>query len=119
MPRIVRGGLIQARVTHEGTAPLKTIKRAMIEKHLKLIEQAARKKCQVVCLQEIFYGPYFPAEENNHWHGLTEPIPDGPTIKLMRSVAKKHGMVLIVPIYEVEGTGVYYNAAAVIDADGK
>ena len=119
MPRIVRGGLIQARVTHEGTAPLKTIKQAMIEKHLKLIEQAAKKKCQVVCLQEMFYGPYFPAEQKTHWYGLTERIPDGPTIKLMRSVAKEHGMVLIVPIYEVEGTGVYYNAAAVIDADGK
>ena len=45
MPRIVRGGLIQATVTHEGTAPLDTIKQAMIEKHLKLIEEAARKGC--------------------------------------------------------------------------
>ena len=43
MPRIVRGGLIQATVTHEGTAPLDTIKQAMIEKHLKLIEEAKRK----------------------------------------------------------------------------
>ncbi len=119
MPRIVRGGLIQARVTHDGDAPLKTIKQAMIAKHLKLIEQAARKKCQVVCLQEMFYGPYFPAEQKDRWHGLTECIPDGPTISLMRATAKRHGLVLIVPIYEVEGTGVYYNAAAVIDADGK
>jgi beta-ureidopropionase len=119
MPRIVRGGLIQARTTHDGNAPLKTIKQAMIEKHLKLIEQAARKKCQIVCLQEIFYGPYFPAEQKSRWRGLTEPIPDGPTIRLMRATAKRLGIVLIVPIYEVEGTGIYYNAAAVIDADGK
>ena len=119
MPRIVRAGLIQAHVTHDGNAPLKTIKRAMIAKHLKLIEQAARKKCQIVCLQEIFYGPYFPAEQKDRWHGMTERIPDGPTISLMRATAKRHGIVLIVPIYEVEGTGVYYNAAAVIDADGK
>src|SRR5580692_3472122 len=119
MPRIVRGGLIQARVTHPGTAPLKTIKQAMIEKHLKLIESAARKKCQVICLQEMFYGPYFPAEEKPRWRALTEPIPDGPTIRLMRATAKRLGIVLIVPIYEVEGSGVYYNAAAVIDADGK
>lgn len=119
MPRIVRGGLIQARVTHDGTAPLKTIKQAMIAKHLKLIEQAARKKCQIVCLQELFFAPYFPAEQNDRWHGLTERIPDGPTISLMRATAKRLGLVLIVPIYEVEGTGVYYNATAVIDADGK
>ena len=77
MPRIVRGGLIQARVTHPGTAPLKTIKRAMIEKHLKLIGQAARKGCQVVCLQEIFYGPYFPAEQKTHWYAMTERSPTG------------------------------------------
>jgi N-carbamoylputrescine amidase len=119
MARIVRAGLIQARVTHPGTAPLKTIKQAMIEKHLKLIAQAAKQNCQVVCLQEMFYGPYFPAEQKDRWRGLTERIPDGPTISLMRSVAKRHGMVLIVPIYEVESTGVYYNAAAVIDGDGK
>jgi beta-ureidopropionase len=37
---------------------------------------------------------------------------------LMREVAKKHGIVLVVPIYEEEIAGLYYNAAAVIDADG-
>jgi N-carbamoylputrescine amidase len=119
MPRIVRGGLIQATVTHEGTAPLDTIKQAMIEKHLKLIEEAARKGCQVVCLQELFYGPYFCAEQKTHWYAMTEPVPDGPTTQLMCETAKRLGLVLIVPVYEVEGTGIYYNTAAVIDADGK
>ncbi len=37
----------------------------------------------------------------------------------MQEAAKKHGMVIIVPIYEEEITGVYYNTAAVIDADGR
>jgi N-carbamoylputrescine amidase len=37
----------------------------------------------------------------------------------MRDVARSREMVLIVPIYEEEITGVYYNTAAVIDADGK
>ena len=40
---------------------LSKIKKAMLEKHLKLIEQAARKKVQILCLQELFYGPYFCA----------------------------------------------------------
>jgi N-carbamoylputrescine amidase len=119
MPRIVRGGLIQATVTHEGTAPLDTIKQAMIEKHLKLIEEAARKACQVVCLQELFYGPYFCAEQKAHWYALTEPVPSGPTTRLMCETAKRLGLVLIAPVYEVEGTGIYYNTAAVIDADGR
>ena len=119
MPRIIRGGLIQATVTHEGTAPIDTIKQAMIEKHLRLIEEAARKGCQVVCLQELFYGPYFCAEQKAHWYDMTEPVPSGPTTQLMCETAKRLGLVLIVPVYEVEGTGIYYNTAAVIDADGK
>jgi beta-ureidopropionase len=46
-------------------------------------------------------------------------VPDGPTIKLMQKLAAKYGMVIVVPIYEKEMTGLYYNTAAVIDADGK
>ncbi|MFN4150776.1 MAG: nitrilase-related carbon-nitrogen hydrolase, partial [Candidatus Sericytochromatia bacterium] len=50
---------------------------------------------------------------------LAEEIPNGPTTQLMMEYAKKHNMVIVVPIYEKEMTGVYYNTAAVIDADGK
>ena len=63
-------------------------------------------------------GPYFCAEQKTKWYELTEEIPDGPTTKLMQDIAKRLGMVIVVPIYEVEKTGVYYNTAAVIDADG-
>lgn len=118
MARIVRGGLIQCTSTHEGTAPLAEIKAAMIEKNIGYLEEAAKEGCQVVCLQEIFYGPYFPAEQAMRWYGMTEEIPNGPTIQLMCETAKRLGMVLIVPIYEIEQAGVYYNTAAVIDADG-
>jgi N-carbamoylputrescine amidase len=119
MSRTVRCGLIQASNVLGANQPLEKIKKAMIEKHLKLIEQAAKKKVQVLCLQEIFYGPYFCAEQNTRWYELTEPVPDGPTIKLMQKIAAKHRMVIVVPIYEKEMTGLYYNTAAVIDADGK
>jgi len=47
-----------------------------------------------------------------------ERIPDGETTQLMREYAAKHSMVIVVPLYEEEMTGVYYNTAAVIDADG-
>ena len=59
MPRVVRGGLIQATLCEPATSPVEKIKRAMIEKHVALIEQAAEKGAEVVCLQELFYGPYF------------------------------------------------------------
>jgi N-carbamoylputrescine amidase len=46
-------------------------------------------------------------------------VPDGYTTKLMQEYAKKYRMVMVVPVYEEAMTGVYYNTAAVIDADGK
>ena len=119
MSRIVRCGLIQATNVLGPDHSLEKIKKAMIEKHLKLIEQAAKKKVQILCLQEIFYGPYFCAEQSPRWYELTEAVPDGPTVKLMQKVAAKHHMVIVVPVYEKEMTGLYYNTAAVIDADGK
>src|SRR2546426_825177 len=119
MPRIVRCGLIQASNALGGSHSLPQIKKAMIEKHLKLIEQAARKKAQVLCLQELFSGPYFCAEQNVRWYQLTERVPEGPTIRLMQKVAARHRMVLVVPVYEEQMAGVYFNPAAVIDADGR
>jgi len=118
MSRIVRAGLIQATLCEPATSPIEKIKKAMIDKHVALIEQAAGKGVQVLCLQELFYGPYFCAEQKTKWYDLTERIPDGPTTKLMQELAKKHEMVLVVPMYEEDLTGVYYNTAAVIDADG-
>jgi beta-ureidopropionase len=96
-----------------------SIKENAIQKHIKLVDQAAAKGVKILCLQELFYGPYFPAEQNTKWYSLVEKIPDGPTVKLFQEKAKKHGMVMVVPIYEEVMAGVYYNTAAVIDADGK
>ena len=100
MPRNVRCALIQASNALPTNRPLAQIRKAMIDKHLKLIEQAAKKKAQILCLQELFYGPYFCAEQNARWYELTEKVPDGPTIQLMQKVAKKHGMVIVASIYE-------------------
>ncbi len=118
MPRIVRGGLIQMSLPAAPPAPLSDLKQAMIDKHLPLIEEAGRRGVQVLCLQEIFFGPYFCPSQDAAWYDTAEPVPDGPTVRLMQSLAKKHRMVMIVPVYEAEMAGVYYNTAAVIDADG-
>ena len=115
---MVRCGLIQAKNELGSDHPLGDIKRAMIDKHIKMLEDAAAKGVNILCLQELFYGPYFPAEQDTKWYDLTEGIPDGPTIQLMMKQAKKHKLVLLVPIYEEEITGVYYNTTAIIDADG-
>ena len=118
MPQIVHCGLIQASNACATSESLETIRTANIEKHLKMIDEAGKKGVQILSMQEIFTGPYFCAEQTTRWYDTTERIPDGPTVKLMQEYAKKYSMVIVVPIYEEDGTGIYYNTAAVIDADG-
>lgn len=118
MPRIVKAGLIQCSLSESADKPIEVIKKSMLDKHIGFIEDAGRKGVQILCLQEIFYGPYFCAEQKTKWYQSVEKIPDGPTVKLMQEFARKYQMAIIVPIYEEEMTGVYYNTAAVIDADG-
>jgi len=119
MSRIVKCGLIQASNACSTDEPIEKIKQANIEKNLKFIDEAATRGVQIICMQEVFTTPYFCAEQEPRWYAAVERIPDGPTANLMQEAAKKHGMAIIVPIYEEEITGVYYNTAAVIDADGK
>ncbi len=118
MARMVRGGLIQATLCEPVSSGVEKVKQAMIDKHVDLIGKAAEKGVQVLCMQELFYGPYFCAEQDPKWYALTERIPDGPTVRCMQELAKKYGMAIVVPIYEEDLTGVYYNTAAMIDADG-
>ena len=112
MARIVRAALLQAEWTGD--------KESMIEKHIKYAREAAAQGAKVMCFQELFYGPYFCQVQDPQYFSYTEHIPDGPTTKRMQELAKETGMVLIVPMYEEDDqtTGIYYNTAAVIDADG-
>ena len=118
MSHFVKCGLIQASNACDTSEPIETIRSANIAKHMKFIDRAGEAGVQILCMQEIFTGPYFCAEQTPRWYEATEYIPDGPTTRLMQETAKKYEMVIIVPLYEVESTGVYYNTAAVIDADG-
>jgi len=119
MSRIIKAGLIQAHNVAPTDAPIPEIRQANLDHQMKMVEDAARQGVQMLCFQEIFTTPYFCAEQKTRWYEAVERIPDGPTVKLMQDVAKQYGMVLIVPIYEEEMSGIYYNSAAVIDADGK
>ena len=94
-------------------------KEAMIDKHEAAVHEAAKQGAQVMCFQELFYGPYFCQVQEVEYYGYTEYIPDGPTTQRFQSIAKETGMVLVLPMYEVTQPGTYYNTAAVIDADGK
>ncbi|MGZ7080824.1 MAG: nitrilase-related carbon-nitrogen hydrolase, partial [Thermoanaerobaculia bacterium] len=118
MARIVKAGLIQTSLAAKTDEKIETIRNAQIERTLKYIDQAGADGVQILCMQEIFTGPYFCAEQNPRWYDSVEKIPEGPTTKLMQEYAKRYKMVIVVPLYEEDTTGVYYNTAAVLDADG-
>jgi len=118
MPGKVQIGLIQATHDVHGDEPVQIHKEKAMEKHIRLVREAAAKGAQIICLQEIFYGPYFCAEQKTKWYESAEEVPEGPTVQLFQELAKELGTVIIVPVYEKAGIGIYYNTAAVIDADG-
>lgn len=118
MTRTVIGGLIQcSNPLNDPNAPVEKVRDAMFEKHIPLIEEAGKKGVQILCLQELFNAPYFCPSQDPKWCDLTETVP-GPTVETLSKVAAKYKMAMVVPIYEKEQAGVYYNTAAVIDADG-
>ena len=111
-------GLIQMALKGSTDMEPEQIRDLMLEAHVPYIEEAAAKGVQVLCFQEVFTQPYFCPSQDAKWYGAVEKIPDGHTTRLMQDIARKHRMVIVVPIYEEDITGVYYNCAAVIDADG-
>ena len=111
MANVVKAALLQTDWTGD--------KESMIDKHEEAVHEASAQGAQVICFQELFYGPYFCQVQESQYYDYTEPIPDGPTTKRFQSIAKELGMVMVLPMYEIEQSGVYYNTAAVIDADGK
>lgn len=114
----VRCGLIQcSNPLNDESVPVKQIQQAMLDKHVPFIREAGRRGVQILCLQEIFNGPYFCPGQDRRWYAAAETIP-GPTTALMQEYAKSLGMAIVVPLYEEAMRGVYYNTAAVIDADG-
>ena len=83
MARNVIGGLFQcSNPINDPNATIPQIRDAMFEKHLPMIHDAGKKGVQILCLQEIFNGPYFCPSQDARWCDVAEAIP-GPTIELM------------------------------------
>ncbi len=110
MPEIVRAALVQQSWTGD--------KESMIDAAIASARAAAEQGAQICGFQELFYGPYFCQVQDVEYFSYTEPVPDGPTTRRMRELARELHMVLVVPVFEVEQPGVFYNTAFVVDADG-
>jgi N-carbamoylputrescine amidase len=82
------------------------------------IREAAAKNAQVLLLPEVFHELFFITDLNQRYFETAEPIP-GPITDMMSRLARELAVVIVAPIYESVERSVYYNSAAVIDADGK
>jgi N-carbamoylputrescine amidase len=118
MARIVKGGLIQcSNPVNDESVAVAEIQEAAFQRHLPLIDRAGEQGVQILALQEIFNGPYFCPSQDARWYDAAEPVP-GPTVERLTPYAKKYEMAMVIPVYERQQAGVYYNTAAVVDADG-
>jgi N-carbamoylputrescine amidase len=81
------------------------------------IREAAKAGAQIVCLPELFLGPYFCQREDADLFDLAEPIP-GPSSERLAKVAKATKTVVVASLFERRTAGVYHNTAVVFDADG-
>jgi beta-ureidopropionase len=107
---VVRAALVQTTWTGD--------KESMIAAHEDYARQAAAQGAQVICFQELFYGPYFCQVQDAQYYAWAESVP-GPTTERFQALAAELAMVMVLPVYEQEQPGFLYNTAAVIDADGR
>ncbi|MEV1010525.1 nitrilase-related carbon-nitrogen hydrolase [Streptomyces sp. NPDC049881] len=110
MADVVRAALVQAAWTGDTES--------MLVKHEEYAREAAGQGARVIGFQEVFNAPYFCQVQEAEHYRWAEPVPDGPTVRRMRDLARETGMVVVAPVFEVEAPGHYYNTAAVVDADG-
>ena len=81
------------------------------------IGAAAKEGAQLVVLQELHNTPYFCQVENADNFDLAEPIP-GPSTEFFGELARQHGIVLVISLFERRAPGLYHNTAVVLEKDG-
>lgn len=92
-------------------------KAANVAETLERLADAAARGAQIVCLQELFHGPYPCQTEDHDRFAEAEPIP-GPTSQALAQAAAQHGIVIVGSLFERRAAGLYHNTAVVFDADG-
>src|SRR5947208_11774718 len=92
-------------------------KQENLDKAIKMLQDAADKGAQIVCLQELFTSLYFCDVEDYDNFKLAESIP-GPATDALSKIAKELGIVIIASLFEKRTEGLYHNTTVVLDADG-
>lgn len=88
-----------------------------LKSSIALIQKAAKGGAKIICLPELYRSRYFPQAERAKARHIAETIP-GESTAAFSALAKRLGVVIIAPIFELSGSR-FYNSVAVIDANGK
>jgi agmatine deiminase len=108
--KIIKIGLIQSRVTNN--------LKLNLEKTLKMVEKAAQKGAEIICLQELYKTPYFPNKRGVNIKNYLETIP-GDSTEIFEVISKKYKCSIIIPIYERAKNGKLYNTVVVLNEKGE
>lgn len=109
MPRTLQVALVQLAMAPDKAT---NVARACAE-----IRAAGARGARLVCLPELFAGPYFCQTEDVAHFDLAEPIP-GPTSAAVAAAAKDAGVTVVASLFERRAAGVYHNTSATIGPDG-
>lgn len=82
------------------------------------MREAARGGADLVCLQELFAGPYFCQSEDPSAFDLAEAL-DGPTVTAIASAARDLRIFVSVPVFERRAPGLYHNSAVLVGPSGE
>ena len=82
-----------------------------------MVREAAGNGANIVLLQELFETPYFCPDQKQEHFALAHPFDGNPLIGRFAGLAAELGVVLPVSFFE-RANNAYYNAIAIIDADG-
>jgi len=96
-----------------GPDPKRNLKKAQ---HLAKI--AAERGAKMICFQELFTTHWFPVDIRPDHFQLAEEVP-GPTTDAMQRIAQKMEVVMVLPLFEKDPCGLYFNTAVVIDGNGE
>ena len=107
---VVRAALVQTTWTGD--------KESMIARTRSTPARPPPQGAQVMCFQELFYGPYFCQVQDAAYYEYAESVP-GPDDRALPGAGRaSSAWCIVLPMYEQEQPGFLYNTAAVVDADG-
>ena len=93
-------------------------KAANVARGLQAVDEAARHGAALAVFAELAFEPFYPQQPADAApHRFAETVP-GPITDAFAARARRHGMVVVLNLYERDG-GSAYDCSPVIDADGR